>query len=311
MAYKVPMKKLIECIPNFSEGRDQEKIKKIRDSIAKVKGVHILHLTSDHNHNRTVITFAGDPKAVCSAAFEAVKTASKLIDVSEHKGVHPRIGATDVLPLVPLKNITIKECVDLAKKLGTRIAKDLKIPVYLYEKAAPSIERENLSDIRNIGYERLKEDIGTNPNRKPDYGPEKLGPAGAIAIGVREILIAYNVNLASNDIFLAREIARKIRFSNGGLPSVKALGLELENRGIVQISMNLTNHKITGIKTVFDLIKKEAKKEDVEILESEIIGLVPEKTLTECGKDYRKYLKLGKDFKENQILETALKAKVR
>ncbi len=305
------MKKLIECIPNFSEGRDQEKIKKIRDSIAKVKGVHILHLTSDHNHNRTVITFAGDPKAVCSAAFEAVKTASKLIDVSEHKGVHPRIGATDVLPLVPLKNITIKECVDLAKKLGTRIAKDLKIPVYLYEKAAPSIERENLSDIRNIGYERLKEDIGTNPNRKPDYGPEKLGPAGAIAIGVREILIAYNVNLASNDIFLAREIARKIRFSNGGLPSVKALGLELENRGIVQISMNLTNHKITGIKTVFDLIKKEAKKEDVEILESEIIGLVPEKTLTECGKDYRKYLKLGKDFKENQILETALKAKVR
>lgn len=303
------MKKLIECIPNFSEGRDPEKIKKIHDSIAKVKGIHVLHITSDHNHNRTVITFAGEPKAVYKASFEAIKTAAKLIDLGDHNGVHPRIGATDVLPLVPLQNSTIKECIEMAKKLGADIGKNLKIPVYLYEKAATRPERENLSDIRNIGYEKLKQEITTNPAKKPDYGPEKLGSAGATAIGAREILIAYNVNLASNDIFLARDIAKQIRFSNGGLPSIKALGLELENRGIVQVSMNLTNYKITSIKTVFDIIKKEAKKEGVEILESEIIGLVPEKALTECGKDYRKYLKLGKDFKDNQILEVALKAK--
>ncbi|MBI5753660.1 glutamate formimidoyltransferase [Candidatus Peregrinibacteria bacterium] len=301
------MAKLIECIPNFSEGRDPKKIQKIRDAISKIKGIHILHVTSDHNHNRTVITFAGEPKAVFKAAFEAVKTAAKLINVNEHTGVHPRIGATDVLPLVPLKNANIKDCLELAKKLSAKIAKDLKIPVYLYEKAASKPERENLSEVRNLGYEKLKDEIGTNPERKPDYGPEKLGSAGAIAIGVREILIAYNVNLASNDIFLAREIARKIRFSNGGLPSIKALGLELANRGIVQVSMNLINYKETGIKKVYDLIKKEAKKEGVEILESEVIGLVPEKALNECGKDYKKYLKLSAGFKDAQILEVALK----
>lgn len=300
-------KKLIECIPNFSEGRDPKKIKKIEDAISHVKGIHILNSSSDTNHNRTVITFAGEPKDVYKAAFEAVKAAAKVINLNDHLGVHPRIGATDVLPFVPLQNTNIKECVELAKKLSVQIAKELKIPVYLYEKAATRPERENLSDIRNVGYEKLKEDIATNPERKPDYGPDKLTTAGAIAIGVREILIAYNVNLATDDIFLARDIARTIRQSNGGLSFVKALGLELSDRGIVQVSMNLTNYKETDIKTVYDLIKKEAKKEGVEILESEVIGLVPQKALAECGKDFRKYLKLTLDFKDEQILEVALK----
>ncbi|MFA5987919.1 MAG: glutamate formimidoyltransferase [Candidatus Paceibacterota bacterium] len=300
-------KKLIECIPNFSEGRDPKKIQKIKDSISHVKGIHILNCTSDTDHNRTVITFVGEPKDVYKASFEAVKTAAKLINLNDHLGVHPRIGATDVLPFVPLQNTTVKECVALAQKLSAHIAKELKIPIYLYEQAATRPDRENLSDIRNIGFEKLKEEIVNNPDRKPDYGPQKVGTAGAVAIGVREILIAYNVNLASDDIFLARDIARKIRQSNGGLPFVKALGLELADRGIVQVSMNLTNYKETDIKTVFDLIKKEAKKEDTEILESEIIGLVPQKALNECGKDYRKYLKLTLDFKEEQILEVALK----
>lgn len=300
-------KKLIECIPNFSEGRDPKKIQKIKDSISHVKGIHILNCTSDTDHNRTVITFVGEPKDVYKASFEAVKTAAKLINLNDHLGVHPRIGATDVLPFVPLQNTTVKECVALAQKLSAHIAKELKIPIYLYEQASTRPDRENLSDIRNIGFEKLKEEIVNNPDRKPDFGPQKVGTAGAVAIGVREILIAYNVNLASDDIFLARDIARKIRQSNGGLPFVKALGLELADRGIVQVSMNLTNYKETDIKTVFDLIKKEAKKEDTEILESEIIGLVPQKALNECGKDYRKHLKLTLDFKEEQILEVALK----
>ena len=300
-------KKLIECIPNFSEGRDPKKIQKIKDAISHVKGVHILNCTSDTDHNRTVITFVGEPKDVYKASFEAVKAAAKVINLNDHIGVHPRIGATDVLPFVPLQNTNIKECVELAKKLSTQIGKELKIPVYLYEKAATRPERENLSDIRNVGYEKLKEEISTNPDRKPDYGPEKLTPAGAIAIGVREILIAYNVNLASDDIFLARDIARAIRQSNGGLSYVKALGLELADRGIVQLSMNLTNYRENGIKTVYDMIKKAAKKEGVEILESEVIGLVPQKALMECGTDYRKYLKLTLDFKDEQILEVALK----
>lgn len=300
-------KKLIECIPNFSEGRDPKKIQKIKESISHVKGIHILNCTSDTDHNRTVITFVGEPKDVYKASFEAVKTAAKLINLNDHLGVHPRIGATDVLPFVPLQNTTVKECVALAQKLSAHIAKELKIPIYLYEQAATRPDRVNLSDIRNIGFEKLKEEIVNNPDRKPDYGPQKVGTAGAVAIGVREILIAYNVNLASDDIFLARDIARKIRQSNGGLPFVKALGLELADRGIVQVSMNLTNYKETDIKTVFDLIKKEARKEDTEILESEIIGLVPQKALNECGKDYRKYLKLTLDFKEEQILEVALK----
>lgn len=300
-------KKLIECIPNFSEGRDPKKIKKIQDAISHVKGIHILNCTSDTDHNRTVITFVGEPKDVYKAAYEAVKTAAKVINLNDHIGVHPRIGATDVLPFVPLQNTNVKECVELAKKLSAQIGKELKIPVYLYEKAATRPERENLSDIRNVGYEKLKEEISTNPERKPDYGPEKLTTAGAIAIGVREILIAYNVNLNTNDIFLARDIARTIRQSNGGLSYVKALGLELADRGIVQVSMNLTNYKETSVKTVYDLIKKEAKKDGVEILESEVIGLIPQKPLTECGKDYAKYLKLNNQFQESQILEVALK----
>lgn len=304
------MKKLIECVPNFSEGRDQKKIKKIHDAIAKTQGIKILNITSDPDHNRTVITFAGEPRPVCQAAFLAVKTAAKLINLNKHKGVHPRVGATDVLPLIPLKNISISECIKLARELGKTIAEELKIPVYFYGKAASKPIRKNLGKIRNLGFEKLKKEILSNSDLKPDHGPAKLDPAGATMVGVRDILVAYNINLKTSNLSIAKKIAAKIRTSNGGLtrlPGVKALGLKLSGRKIVQVSMNLTNYKITGPKKVFALVELLAKKEGVEILESEIIGLIPAKALTECGKDYRKHLKLGPDFTESQILENALK----
>lgn len=302
------MQKIIECIPNFSEGRDEKTIAKIRDSISKIKGAYVLDTHTDSDHNRSVITFAGEPKVVLEAAFQAVKQAAKLIKLSSHQGVHPRMGATDVLPLVPLKGVTSKECIVFAHKLAARIGKELKIPIYLYEKAATNHDRKNLSNIRNIGYEILKKEISKNPKLKPDYGPAKLGSAGATALGVREILVAYNVNLASNDLSIAKKIAHKIRERDGGFKAVKALGFRLKKRGIVQVSMNLTNYKITNPYTIFSAIKKLAKKYGVKILESEIIGLVPQKAFANCGKDYKKQLQLSPSFKETQILEVALKS---
>lgn len=290
------MQKTIECVPNFSEGRNKKKIDKIADSIKKISGIKILNISSDYDHNRTVITFIGNPAAIIKGAFEATKTAAKLIDLNKHRGVHPRMGATDVIPLIPIKGITDKEAVKYAKQLAKRIGTELKIPVYLYEKAANKKTHKDLSNIRNNGHKF-----------KPDYGPEKTGPAGATAVGVRDILIAYNVNLKTKNLSIAKKIAKKIRFSNGGLPAVKALGLPLPHRKIVQVSMNLIDHKKTGIYKVYKAIKKEAKKYHCAILESEIIGLVPEKALKECGKGYKKYIKLNKNFTEDQILEKALR----
>lgn len=283
------MQKILECVPNFSEGKDKKKIAKILSSI-KNSGVKILDFSNDTDHNRTVITFIGPPKEVLEAAFEATKTASKLIDLTKHKGVHPRIGATDVMPLIPLKNISAKEAVKYSKKLGEKIAKKLKIPVYFYEKSAKAKIRKNLADIRNIGYEQLKKEISKNKERFPDLGPKKLGKAGAIAIGVRDILIAFNINLKTDNVEIAKKIASKIREKSDGLKYVKALGLMLKKHNIAQVSMNLTNYKRTSIAKVFATVQKEAKKLHTEILESEVIGMIPRDALKNTTPEKLKLL---------------------
>jgi glutamate formiminotransferase len=300
------MQKIIECIPNFSEGRDKKKIDKICRAITNIKGILLLDVESDIAHNRSVITFAGNPAEVLEAAFQATKTAAQIIDLNRHKGEHPRIGATDVIPLVPIAGITMKECVRLAQKLGSRIGTELKIPVYLYEKASKREDRKNLANIRKGEYEGLKKEIGKNKDKYPDFGPKHLGKAGATVVGAREPLIAYNVNLDTKNIKIAKAIAKKIREKDGGFKSVKALGFELKDRGITQVSMNLTNYKITPPHIVFNAIKKEAKAKNVKIIESEIIGLIPQKALIKGAKHHLKI----KKFKNSQVLENILKKKL-
>jgi glutamate formiminotransferase len=273
------MQKILECVPNFSEGKDKKKIAKVLSSIKKIKGVKVLDSSSDPDHNRSVITFLGEPKKVLKAAFEATKTASQIINLAKHKGIHPRIGATDVMPLIPLKNISEKEAIKYSKELGKKIAEELKIPVYFYEKSATTAKRKNLADVRNIGYEQLKKEISKNKNRFPDLGPKYLGKAGAIALGVRNILVAFNINLKTSDIEIAKKIANQIREKTGGLPYVKALGLKLKHKNLAQVSMNLTNYKKTPPLKVFKLVDKLAKKYHTEILESELIGLIPRAAL--------------------------------
>ncbi|NYZ75899.1 glutamate formimidoyltransferase [Candidatus Micrarchaeota archaeon] len=297
------MDRIVECIPNFSEGKRKEVIDKIAGEIKKVKGVKLLDVESDADHNRSVVTFIGEPEAVAEAAFLATKKASELIDLNLHRGEHPRIGATDVIPFVPISNITMNECVELARNVGKRIASELGIPVYLYEAAALKPECTNLADIRKGEYECLKNEIEMNPKRKPDYGPAKLHPtAGATVVGAREPLIAFNVNLATNDIEIAKKIANAVRFSSGGLKCVKAKGFEIKNRGIVQVSMNLTNYKETPIFKAYEMVKNEAEKCGVKIIGCEIIGLVPLDAIADVANFY---LKL-ENFKNEQILEKRL-----
>ncbi|MBI2066063.1 glutamate formimidoyltransferase, partial [Candidatus Woesebacteria bacterium] len=229
------MQKLIECVPNFSEGRRISVINKIAASAKKVKGVRLLDIEWDKSHNRSLVTIVGAPEPVLKAAYEMIKTATKLIDMRKHKGEHPRIGATDVVPFVPVSGVTLKECVVLANKLAERVAKELKIPVYLYEAAAKRKERVNLADVRRGEYEGLKEEIETNPERKPDYGPAKMHPsAGAMVVGARKYLIAFNVNLNTKNIEIAKKVASRIREKDGGLPGVKALGFAVG--GYAQVS---------------------------------------------------------------------------
>jgi len=284
------MEKLIECVPNFSEGRDQEIVRKIVESITSVPGIILLGNESDPNHNRSVVTFAGPPQSAVEAAFQGIKKASELINLENHKGVHPRMGATDVCPLVPLKGVSMEECIKYAEELGSRVGSELQIPVYLYENAARKPERKNLANVRRGEYEGIKAEISNNPQRKPDFGPSKMGPAGATAISAREILIAYNVNLDTSDLKIAKKIAKSIREKDGGLKHVKALGLILKDKNLAQVSMNLTNYKVTPIHTVFETIKKEAASYGVKIKESEIIGLVPEDAVKESKIENLKIL---------------------
>jgi glutamate formiminotransferase/formiminotetrahydrofolate cyclodeaminase len=294
------MTKLIECIPNFSEARRPEIIDRIAAAITSVDEVHLLDRSSDIDHNRTVLTFAGPPQAVERAAFRAIRTAAELIDLNKHTGEHPRIGATDVCPFVPLSDVSMDECVAISNRLGQRVGDELGIPVYLYEQAATRPERTNLENVRRGQFEGLKDEIATNPDRKPDYGPSELGPAGATVIGARNYLIAYNVYLTSDDIGIAKKIAKTIRHSSGGLRYVKALGLLVEGRA--QVSINLTDYKKTPIALVVETIRREAQRYGVGIHHSELVGLIPQEALVDTAVWYSQL----DAFDKEQILESRL-----
>jgi glutamate formiminotransferase/formiminotetrahydrofolate cyclodeaminase len=291
--------KLIECVPNFSEGRRPEIVRAVRNAIASVQGVTILDSSSDESHNRSVITFVVPIENAVDAAFAGIREAAAHIDMREHQGEHPRIGATDVVPFVPLEDATMEDCVELAQKLGERVGRELKIPVFLYERAASRPTRVNLADVRRGQFEGLRDELGTNPDRDPDFGPKAVhASAGAIAIGARPFLVAYNVYLGpASNLALAKSITKQVRESSGGFKAVKGLGLEVD--GQAQVSMNLVDTDQTALHTVFDFIAEKAKAEGVDVTWSEIIGLVPEKVLFEASKNY---LKL-KQFTPGQILE--------
>lgn len=292
------MKQIVECVPNFSVGRDAAVMAAIVAVIEGVEGVVLLGAEADWAHNRAVVSFAGEPEGVLEAAFLACKKASELIDLRDHRGEHPRMGATDVIPFVPIRGVSMGDCVKLAERLGERIGGELGIAVYLYEQAARSEERRNLANVRRGEYEGIREEIGKLDARRPDFGPEVLGSAGAVAVGAREILIAYNVNLRTSDLKVAKAIARKVRERDGGLAYVKALGFELADRGAVQVSMNLTNYKVTPPRRVFEEIVKECRGLGVEVLGSELVGLIPRDAVFE-----------GAGFRDEQVLEVMLERK--
>ena len=259
--------RLVECVPNFSEGRNAKTVQSIAAAITAINRACVLDTHIDPDHNRSVITFVAPPETVVAAAVNAVRRASELIDMRTHQGEHPRLGATDVLPFVPVRGVTMDDCVRAAHEAGTIIARDLSIPVYFYERAALHPERVNLEDVRRGA---------TSPEYAPDVGPiHRHESAGAIVVGARPFLIAFNVILRSDDIAVARQIARTIRARNGGLPFVKALGFRLHTRSLVQVSMNLVNYEVTGMTAVYDAIHREAKRLNIEIDSTEIVGLVP------------------------------------
>lgn len=290
----------IECVPNFSEGRRPEVIDALRAVIAAEPGVLVLDVHSDADHNRSVITFAGPAKSVAEAAFAAIRRASQLIDLDQHRGQHPRIGATDVVPFVPLAGSRVEDCVALARELGRRVGEELEIPVFLYEAAATRPERVNLENLRRGEYEGLREAIAADPERVPDFGPSRLGPAGAVVIGARPPLIAFNIYLTTSDVGIAKKIARTIRASSGGLPCVKALGLEVD--GMAQVTMNLTDYRRTSIPTVVEAVRIEAEKAGVGLLRSELVGLVPLQAIIDTAAPA---LRL-ESFRPGQILEVRL-----
>ena len=297
------MMKLVECVPNFSEGRDKNVVNQIAEAIKINDHVKILDVEMDPDHNRSVITFVSPVEYAVDAAFSGIKKAAELINMEKHRGAHPRFGAADVVPFVPLFDTTIEECVKLAWQLGERVGKELGIPVYLYEKAAKVEWRKNLADIRNesFQYEQLKEHI-KEERWKPDFGPSEVGTAGATIIGAREFLIAFNVNLNTTDVSIAKKIAKSIREKTGSFKNVRALGFELKERNMVQVSMNLLNYKETPIYRVFEAIKMEAESYGVSVAEAEIIGLVPLDALTDA---LRVYMKL-RGFKSDQVFENKL-----
>ena len=294
---------LVECVPNFSEGRKPEVVEQIAREIESAGGTTVLNRHIDPDHNRSVITFVAPPERIVEGALRAVAKAAELIDLRQHGGEHPRIGATDVLPFVPVSGVTIDDCVALAHAAGNRIWNELSIPVYFYERAALRSDRERLEHVRGKGFEKLREEIATMPDRKPDIGDARLhATAGAIAVGARPFLIAFNVTLETNDIMIARRIARVVRERDGGLPFVKALGFELRSRGIVQVSMNLTNYEQTSIARAFEAVAGEAERLGVKVRGAEIVGLVPRAAFDREAS----YFPLLENFKEAIILENLL-----
>lgn len=294
------MASVVECIPNFSEGCRTEVIDQLVDVIQSVPGSVVLHRTSDEDHNRSVITFAGTPESVVESAFRAIQLAAVKIDLNHHRGVHPRIGATDVVPFVPISGVTMQDCIVLANRLAERVSAELGIPVYLYEHAARRPERRELANLRRGQYEGLKQVIHTQ-ERLPDYGTAVLGSAGATVIGARDPLIAYNVYLNTDDVKIAKLIARAIRFSSGGLPGVKALGLMVKK--LAQISMNLTDYQRTPLPQVIELIQREALRHGTSIHHTELIGLMPEEAMIAAARWYLR----NPDLNHDRILENRLR----
>ena len=295
---------LIECVPNISEARREHVIDRLADEVRGIEGVSLLDRSSDVSHNRSVFTIAGTAAALSDAVLGLVSVALETIDLRVHDGVHPRVGAVDVVPFVPLTNATMADCVDLARRVGRQIADRFGVPVYLYEHAAVDPARRRLPDIRRGEFEGLAAKM-SRPEWRPDFGPaHPHATAGATVVGAREILVAYNVNLATGRLEVARRIASLIRERDGGLPGVRALGLSLPHRGIVQVSMNLVDHRTTALRVVFDRIAAEAAREGVDVLESEIVGLVPSAALAGTTPGH---LRLS-GFSADQVLEERLRA---
>lgn len=296
-------RRLVECVPNFSEGRDPETVRAIAAAVAGVPGAVVLDTEMDADHHRSVITFVAPPEVVVEAALAGAAAAVDRIDLNRHQGAHPRIGALDVLPFVPLAGVTMEECVRLAERAAAELWKRLRIPCYLYEAAAKRPERAQLENVRRGQFEALKAEMGTHPDRAPDVGEPVLHPtAGATAVGARKFLIAYNINLRTPDVEIARRIARAVRFSSGGFRHVKAMGVDLASRGLAQVSMNLTDFEATPVHRVFEAVRREAERYGVAVAESEIVGLIPRKAI-EMTAEF--YLQVGR-FDPSQVLENRL-----
>jgi glutamate formiminotransferase len=299
------MNRLIECVPNFSEGRDLTKVDAIEDAIRSVPGAWVLDRTSDADHNRSVITLAGEPEAVAEAAIRAAGKAAELIDMTRQTGVHPRIGATDVIPFVPLEGVSMKECVAIGRHVGQELWERYRIPVYFYEAAATRPERVNLENVRKGQFEGLREEVLRDPDRSPDIGEPRLhSTAGATAVGARKFLIAYNIYLNTVDVSVARDVARAIRSSSGRLRHVKAIGVEMKTRGITQVAINLTDFEETPLHRVFETVKREAERRGCAVVGSELIGLVPRKAIDLSTEAYL----LLENFSPAQVLENRLAA---
>ena len=299
------MKTIIECVPNFSEGRDPRVIDRIASAIDSVAGVGILHRTMDADHHRAVITFVGDREGIAEAALRAMGKAAELIDLNRHSGVHPRIGATDVVPFVPVRSVTMQDCALIARAVGQEAYRRYGIPVYLYGAAAMRPERARLEQVRRGQFEGLRSELAGSTDRRPDFGGAGLHPtAGATAVGARKFLVAYNVNLVTSDVRLANGIARKIRSSSGGLPHVKAIGVSLKTRDQAQVSINLTDFEISSIQQVFQVVCREAERAGTRVSDSEIVGLVPRQALP---SSFQSTLQL-RDFRSDMVFEDRLAA---
>ncbi|MBK7203031.1 glutamate formimidoyltransferase [Candidatus Amarolinea dominans] len=293
------MQQLVECVPNFSEGRRPEIVQAIVEAM-RGPGVSLLDVESDADHNRSVVTLVGEPEAILEAAYQGIATAARLIDLEQHRGAHQRLGATDVVPFVPLRGMTMAECVTLAQRLGQRVGSELQIPVYLYEAAATRPERVNLADVRRGEYELLKTEIGVNPARTPDYGPAAVGPAGATIIGARGFLVAFNAYLNTPNVEIAKKVAKALRHSSGGLRFVKAMGLLVEGRA--QVSMNLTDFTGTPIHRAVEMIRSEAARYGCMIERTELVGMIPQQALLDAAQWY---LQID-NFTPEMVLENRL-----
>ncbi len=297
------MAKIVECVPNISEGRDLKIVEKVVDEVRNTLGVALLDYSSDASHNRSVITFTGSPEGVAEAAVKIAKKAAELIDLTKHTGEHPRMGAVDVIPFIPIKEMSVEECVELSKAVGKRVYEEAGIPVFLYEASASAPHRENLAAIRKGQFEGMAEKV-KDPQWTPDFGGAHIHPtAGVVAVGTRMPLIAFNINLSTSDVTIANDIAKIIRRSSGGLDCVKAMGVLLEDRNVAQVSINMTNYKKTPLYRVVEFVRFEAARYGVHVIGTEMIGLSPMRALVDSAEYY---LQIEKFDADRQVLENYL-----